>query len=66
VLVLDYRGALYRGHGRGEHWLILDEDEGLHRAWKLRVSAQAPALALVATQGHGLRVVALDPGEVSQ
>ncbi len=66
VLVLDYRGALYRGHGRGEHWLILDEDEGLHRAWKLRVSAQAPALALVATQGHGLRVVALDPSEGSQ
>jgi photosystem II stability/assembly factor-like uncharacterized protein len=66
VLVLDYRGALYRGHGRGEHWLILDEDEGLHRAWKLRVSAQAPGLALVATQGHGLRVVALDPSENSQ
>jgi photosystem II stability/assembly factor-like uncharacterized protein len=66
VLVLDYRGALYRGHGRGEHWLIMDEDEGLHRAWKLRVSAQAPALALVATQGHGLRVVALDPSEGSQ
>lgn len=66
VLVLDYRGALYRGHGRGEHWLIMDEDEGLHRAWKLRVSAQAPGLALVATQGHGLRVVALDPRESSQ
>jgi photosystem II stability/assembly factor-like uncharacterized protein len=65
VLVLDYRGALYRGHGRGEHWMIMDEDEGLHRAWKLRVSAQAPALALVATQGHGLRVVALDPSEGS-
>ena len=63
VLALDYRGALYRGHGAGKHWLILDSDPGLARAWKLRVSAQAPGLALVATQGQGLRVVALDPSE---
>ena len=63
VLALDYRGALYRGHGGGKHWLVLDSDPGLGRAWKLRLSAQAPGLALVATQGQGLRVVALDPSE---
>ncbi len=63
VLALDFRGALYRGHGGGRHWLILDSDPGLARAWKLRVSAQAPGLALIATQGQGLRVVALDPLE---
>ena len=59
--MLDYRGAIYRGHGDGEHWLILDEDPGLFRAWSLRVSPQAPGFALVATLGHGLRVVSLDP-----
>jgi len=63
VLALDFRGALYRGHDGGRHWLILDSDPGLSRAWKLRVSAQAPGLALIATQGQGLRVVALDPLE---
>jgi photosystem II stability/assembly factor-like uncharacterized protein len=63
VLALDFGGALYRGHDGGRHWLILDSDPGLARAWKLRVSAQAPGLALVATQGQGLRVVALDPRE---
>lgn len=63
VLALDFGGALYRGHDAGRHWLILDSDPGLARAWKLRVSAQAPGLALVATQGQGLRVVALDPLE---
>lgn len=63
ILALDYRGAIYRGHGDGRYWLVLDEDEGLHRAWKLRVSPQAAGLALVATQGHGLRVVALTPTE---
>jgi len=63
VLALDFGGALYRGHDGGRHWLILDSDPGLARAWKLRVSAQAPGLALVATQGQGLRVVALDPLE---
>lgn len=61
VLALDYRGAVYRGHGAGQHWLVLDADPGLHRAWSLRVSAQAPGFALVATQGHGLRVVDLAP-----
>ncbi len=63
VLALDFRGALYRGHGGGRHWLILDSDPGLSRAWKLRVSAQTPGLALIATQGQGLRVIALDPLE---
>jgi len=63
VLALDFAGALYRGHDSGRHWLILDSDPGLARAWKLRVSAQAPGLALIATQGQGLRVVALDPLE---
>ncbi len=63
VLALDFGGALYRGHDGGRHWLILDSDPGLARAWKLRVSAQAPGLALIATQGQGLRVVALDPLE---
>jgi len=63
ILALDFGGALYRGHDGGRHWLILDSDPGLARAWKLRVSAQAPGLALVATQGQGLRVVALDPRE---
>lgn len=63
VLALDFGGALYRGHDAGRHWLILDSDPGLARAWKLRVSAQAPGLALIATQGQGLRVVALDPLE---
>ncbi len=63
VLALDFAGALYRGHDGGRHWLILDSDPGLARAWKLRVSAQAPGLALIATQGQGLRVVALDPLE---
>jgi hypothetical protein len=29
----------------------------------LRVSAEAPGLALIATQGQGVRVVALDPLE---
>ncbi|MFW6198926.1 MAG: hypothetical protein ACOC5E_03790, partial [Acidobacteriota bacterium] len=53
--------ALYRGHGDGRFWLVLDDDEGLHGAWSLRVSREAPGYALVATQGHGLRVVALDP-----
>ncbi len=61
VLALDYRGAIYRGHGKGMHWLILDEDPGLFRAWSLSVSAEAPGYALVATLGHGLRVVGLDP-----
>ncbi len=61
ILVLDYRGAIYRGHGDGEHWLILDEDPGLYRAWSLRASPQAPGFALVATLGHGLRAVSLDP-----
>lgn len=65
ILALDYRGAVYRGHGGGRYWLVLDDDEGLHRAWKLRVSAQAAGLALVATQGHGLRVVALNPAETA-
>lgn len=59
ILALDYRGAVYRGHGDGQHWLVLDEDPGLYRAWSLRVSAQAPGFALVATQGHGLRVIRL-------
>ncbi|MFQ5743253.1 MAG: WD40/YVTN/BNR-like repeat-containing protein, partial [Acidobacteriota bacterium] len=63
VLALDYRGALYRGHGNGQYWLILDQDRDLQRAWKLRVSPQAPGLALVATQGQGLRVVTLNPGD---
>jgi photosystem II stability/assembly factor-like uncharacterized protein len=63
ILALDFGGALYRGHDGGRHWLILDSDPGLARAWKLRVSAQAPGLALIATQGQGLRVVALDPLE---
>ncbi len=63
VLALDFGGALYRGHDGGRHWLILDSDPGLARAWKLRVSAQAPGLALIATQGQGLRVVALNPLE---
>ena len=62
VLALDHRGALYRGHGDGRYWLVLDEDEGLDRAWNLRLSAQAPGYALIATQGHGVRVVALDLG----
>ena len=57
VLALDYSGALYRGHGEGQHWLVLDEDPGLDRAWALRLSAQAPGYALVATRGHGIRVV---------
>ncbi len=61
VLALDYRGALYRGHGEGQHWLVLDEDPGLDRAWALRLSAQAPGYALVATRGHGLRVVDINP-----
>jgi len=61
VLALDYRGAIYRGHGGGEHWLILDEDPGLFRAWSLHVSPEAPGYAFVATLGHGLRVVGLDP-----
>ncbi len=61
VLALDYRGALYRGHGAGEHWLVIDEDRDLYRAWRLRVSDQAPGFALVATQGHGLRVISIDP-----
>ncbi len=61
VLALDYRGAIYRGHGKGMHWLILDEDPGLFRAWSLTVSPAAPGYALVATLGHGLRVVGLDP-----
>ncbi len=61
VLALDYSGALYRGHGEGQHWLVLDEDPGLERAWALRLSAQAPGYALVATRGHGLRVIDLDP-----
>ncbi len=61
VLALDYSGALYRGHGKGQHWLVLDHDPGLDRAWALRLSAQAPGYALVATRGHGLRVVDLDP-----
>ena len=61
VLALDYRGAIYRGHGKGMHWLILDEDPGLFRAWSLTVSPQIPGYALVATLGHGLRVVGLDP-----
>lgn len=61
VLALDYRGAIYRGHGEGMHWLILDQDPGLFRAWSLTVSPQAPGYALVATLGHGLRVVGLDP-----
>lgn len=61
VLALDYRGSVYRGHGAGRHWLVLDDDPGLYRAWALRMSAQAPGYALVATQGHGLRVVGLHP-----
>jgi len=61
VLALDYSGALYRGHGEGQHWLVLDEDPGLDRAWALRLSAQALGYALVATRGHGLRVVDIDP-----
>lgn len=61
VLALDYRGAIYRGHGGGEHWLILDEDPGLFRAWSFHLSPEAPGYALVATLGHGLRVVGLDP-----
>ncbi len=61
VLALDYSGALYRGHGAGQHWLVLDEDPGLERAWALRLSAQAPGYALVATRGHGLRVVDVNP-----
>jgi hypothetical protein len=61
VLALDYRGAIYRGHDRGEHWLMFDDDPGLFRAWSLRVSPEVPGLALVATLGHGLRVVNLDP-----
>jgi photosystem II stability/assembly factor-like uncharacterized protein len=61
VLALDYRGAIYRGHDRGEHWLMFDDDPGLFRAWSLKVSDQVPGLALVATLGHGLRVVNLDP-----
>jgi len=63
ILALDFGGALYRGHDGGRHWLILDSDPGLAKAWKMRVSAQAPGLALIATQGQGLRVVALDPLE---
>jgi photosystem II stability/assembly factor-like uncharacterized protein len=63
VLALDFGGALYRGHDGGRHWLILDSDPGLARAWTLRVSAEAPGLALIATQGQGVRVVALDPLE---
>ena len=61
VLALDYRGAVYRGHGAGEHWLVIDDDRGLYRAWTLRVSAEAPGYALVATQGHGLRVISTEP-----
>ncbi len=61
VLALDYRGAIYRGHGDGKHWLILDGDPGLFRAWHLRASPETPGYALVATLGHGLRVIGLDP-----
>jgi photosystem II stability/assembly factor-like uncharacterized protein len=61
ILALDYRGAIYRGFDHGDNWLILDEDPGMDRAWSLRVTAAAPGYALVATQGHGLRVVNLDP-----
>jgi hypothetical protein len=61
VLALDYSGAVYRGHGEGQHWLVLDDDPGLYRAWTLRLSGQAPGFALVATQGHGLRVISTDP-----
>ena len=63
ILALDYSGALYRGHGDGRHWLVLDEDPGLDQAWALRLSAYAPGYALVATRGHGLRVVDLNPLE---
>ena len=65
VLALDHRGSLYRGHGEGQYWLVLDDDEGLHRAWSLLASPQAPGYAIVATQGHGLRVVALDPSSAA-
>jgi hypothetical protein len=61
ILALDYRGAVYRGHGGGRFWLVLDDDLDLARAWDLRVSPRAPGFALVATQGHGVRVVGLDP-----
>lgn len=60
-LLLDYRGAIYRAHGNGEHWLILDHDPGMHRAWALRTDASAPGWALVATQGHGLRAISVEP-----
>lgn len=61
VLLLDYRGAIYRGHGGGAHWLVLDDDPGLHRAWDLQTDALAPGWALVATQGHGLRAIGVQP-----
>jgi photosystem II stability/assembly factor-like uncharacterized protein len=57
VLVLAEGGAIYRGHARGRHWLLLDADPGLPHARDLRLGAAAPGLALVATDGHGLRLV---------
>lgn len=57
LLALDYRGALYRGHGKGRHWLSLDSGSGLRQATGFRLSKQVPDLVLVSTEGRGLRVV---------
>ncbi len=61
IVLLDYRGALYRGHDRGRHWFVLDQDRRLDRAWTMRISPDAPGLVWVGTQGYGIRVVDIDP-----
>lgn len=59
VVALDAKGALFRGQNRGRHWRVLDGDPRLGLAQDLRMSVRAPGLALVATLGHGVRVVSL-------
>jgi photosystem II stability/assembly factor-like uncharacterized protein len=59
VVALDSYGVLLLGQERGRQWHALGNDPWLNPAQDFRMSAAAPNLALVATLGHGLRVVSI-------
>ena len=60
AVALDYRGAVFIGGDGDKRWRAGGDDTRLHQAHDLRMSPLSPGFAIVATIGHGLRVISLD------